>query len=453
MSNTDNTRKLLIIEDDPGLQSQLRWCFDNEEVLLAENEEIALAHVRRSEPQVVTLDLGLPPDPGGTTVGFELLEKILCLLPHTKIIVITGREEKENAVRAIGMGAYDFYQKPVDAEMLKFIVDRAFRLHQLEMDNKALSKARSTAIDGLITSCPNMLSVCRTVEKVSPTDATTLILGDTGTGKELIAKGLHQLSNRSENAFIAINCAAIPESLLESELFGYEKGAFTGATSQKAGKIEAANLGTLFLDEIGDMPLALQAKMLRFLQERVIERLGGNKEIPVDVRVVCATHRDLDEMIQNGDFREDLYYRLSEIVIEIPPLKEREGDAIVLANAFLQRFAKEQSRAIKGFTDEALAAIEAYEWPGNIREMENKIKRACIMADGNKVSLQDLQISLEEDHEDQPLNLKEVREKAERKAIINTIRKSDNNMAKAARQLGITRPTLYSLVEKYKIRL
>ncbi len=445
-------RRLLIIEDDPGLQSQLRWCFEDEEILLAENEEIALAHIRRSEPQVVTLDLGLPPDPGGTTVGFELLEKILCLLPHTKIIVITGREEKDNAVRAIGMGAYDFYQKPVDADILKFIVDRAFRLHQLELDNKALTKARSTSIDGLITSCPNMLSVCRTVEKVAPTNASTLILGDTGTGKELIARGLHQLSNRSEENFTAINCAAIPDNLLESELFGYEKGAFTGATSQKIGKIEAATNGTLFLDEIGDMPLALQAKMLRFLQERLIERLGGNNEIPVDVRVICATHRNLEEMIKAGDFREDLFYRLSEIIIETPALKDREGDAVILANVFLQRFALEHGRPLKGFTDEALAAIESYSWPGNIREMENKIKRACIMADGNKVTQSDLQIN-SSDHDEQPLNLKQVRAKAERAAIITSIRKCENNMAKAARLLGITRPTLYTLVEKYKIRI
>ena len=445
-------RRLLIIEDDPGLQSQLRWCFEDEEILLAENEEIALAHIRRSEPQVVTLDLGLPPDPGGTTVGFELLEKILCLLPHTKIIVVTGREEKDNAVRAIGMGAYDFYQKPVDADILKLIVDRAFRLHQLELDNKALTKARSTSIDGLITSCSNMLSVCRTVEKVAPTNASTLVLGDTGTGKELIAQGLHQLSNRSEENFTAINCAAIPDNLLESELFGYEKGAFTGASSQKVGKIEAASNGTLFLDEIGDMPLSLQAKMLRFLQERVIERLGGNNEIPVDVRIVCATHRNLEEMIKAGDFREDLYYRLSEIIIEIPALKDREGDAVILANVFLQRFALEHGRPLKGFTDEALAAIESYPWPGNIREMENKIKRACIMADGNKVTQSDLQISSSDDDE-QPLNLKQVREKAERTAIITSIRQCENNMAKAARLLGITRPTLYTLVEKYKIRI
>lgn len=452
MSQIKTDHRLLIIEDDPGLQSQLRWCFDSEEVLVAGNQEAALAHIRRSEPQVVTLDLGLPPDPGGTTVGFELLEKILCLLPHTKIIVLTGREEKENAVRAIGMGAYDFYQKPVDADILKLIVDRAFRLHQLEIDNKALSKARSTAIEGLITTSPEMLAVCRTVEKVAPTDATTLILGDTGTGKELIARGLHQLSNRSEQAFTAINCAAIPDTLLESELFGYEKGAFTGASSQKVGKIEAASKGTLFLDEIGDMPLALQAKMLRFLQERVIERLGGHKEIPVDVRVVCATHRNLQEMISTGDFREDLYYRLSEIVVEIPALKDREGDAIVLANAFLQRFAQEQGRALKGFTEGALTAIETYPWPGNVREMENKIKRACIMADGNKVSQQDLQISSNESDE-QPLNLRQVREVAESIAITRAIRKCENNMAKAARLLGVTRPTLYTLVEKYKIRV
>lgn len=447
-------RTLLIIEDDPGLQSQLRWCFDGEKVLTAENKDTALAQLRRCEPQVVTLDLGLPPDPGGATVGFSLLEEILSLMPRTKIIVITGREEKENAVKAIGMGAYDFYQKPVDADTLKFVVDRAFRLHELETQNQSLKTGQaSTSVQNLITSCPQMLTLCRTVERVAPTDATTLILGDTGTGKELIARGLHQLSARENENFCAINCAAIPDALLESELFGYEKGAFTGASGAKEGKIERANNGTLFLDEIGDMPLALQAKLLRFLQERVVERLGGHKEIPVDVRIVCATHRNIEEMISEGEFREDLYYRLSEIVMSIPALKDREGDSIILSNAFLQRFNQQQGRSISGFTDEALKAIESYSWPGNIRELENKIKRAVIMAEGNLITSEDLAIKAANEEEAMPLNLREVRDAAEKKAISRALNNAGNNMAKAARLLGVTRPTLYTMVSKYKLNV
>ncbi|PCI47961.1 MAG: PEP-CTERM-box response regulator transcription factor [Moraxellaceae bacterium] len=442
------------MEDDPGLQSQLRWCFDDEKVLTAGNKDTALAQLRRCEPQVVTLDLGLPPDPGGSTVGFSLLEEILSLLPRTKIIVITGREEKENAVRAIGMGAYDFYQKPVDADTLKFVVDRAFRLHELETQNLTLKTGQaSTSVQNLITSCPQMLSLCRTVERVAPTDATTLILGDTGTGKELIARGLHQLSARENENFCAINCAAIPDALLESELFGYEKGAFTGANGTKEGKIERANNGTLFLDEIGDMPLTLQAKLLRFLQERVVERLGGHKEIPVDVRIVCATHRNIEEMIKEGEFREDLYYRLSEIVMTIPPLKDREGDSIILSNAFLQRFNQQQGRSISGFTDDALKTIESYPWPGNIRELENKIKRAVIMAESNLITSDDLAIRIDSEEDAIPLNLREVRDAAEKKAISRALNNSGNNMAKAARLLGITRPTLYTMVSKYKLNV
>ena len=447
-------RTLLIIEDDPGLQSQLRWCFDEEEVLTADNKDSALAQLRRKEPQVITLDLGLPPDPGGATVGFSLLEEILSLLPRTKIIIITGREEKENAVRAIGMGAYDFYQKPVDADTLKFVVDRAFRLHALETQNQTLKTSQSsTSVQNLITSCPQMLSLCRTVERVAPTDATTLILGDTGTGKELIARGLHQLSSRENESFCAINCAAIPDALLESELFGYEKGAFTGASGAKQGRIERANKGTLFLDEIGDMPLTLQAKMLRFLQERVLERLGGHKEIPVDVRIVCATHRNIEEMISEGEFREDLYYRLSEIVMTIPALKDREGDSIILSNAFLQRFNQQQGRSISGFTDDALKSIESYAWPGNIRELENKIKRAVIMAETNMITSEDLAIKPNNPEDAIPLNLREVRDAAEKKAISRALNNSGNNMAKAARLLGITRPTLYTMVSKYKLNI
>jgi len=454
MNKKREDKRLLIIEDDPGLQSQLKWCFDDEEILLCDNEKDALAHLRRSEPQVVTLDLGLPPDPGGSSVGFKILDQISSLAPKTKVIVITGREEKENAVKAIGGGAYDFYQKPIDADILKFVVNRAFRLYELEEKNRELEKSNTESpIAGLITSSPEMLALCRTVERIANTDATALIHGETGTGKELIARALHGFSERKGQNFSPINCAAIPENLLESELFGYEKGAFTGANTNKKGKIEHANGGTLFLDEIGDMPMPLQAKMLRFLQERTIQPLGSHKDIPVDVRIVCATHRNLETMIAEGSFREDLYYRLSEIVLNLPALTERDGDAVILARAFLNHFAQEQGRSINGFTEEAVQTIESYSWPGNIRELENKIKRACIMTEGKKITAQDLGIRPNKDTEDSlPLNLKNVREEAEKKAITRALMQTEYNMAKAAKLLGVTRPTLYTLANKHHIQ-
>ncbi len=334
---SDSKRTLLIVEDDPGLQSQLRWSLDDYNVLLATDRESALAHLRRSEPPVVTLDLGLPPDADGTSEGFATLEQILSLAPETKVIVVTGTDDRNNAVRAVGMGAYDFYQKPIDAEILSLIVDRAFRLHTLERENRLFNRQRGgSPLDGIIAASESMLKVCRTVEKVAPTSVGVLLLGESGTGKELLAQALHSLSPRADKGFIAINCAAIPDTLLESELFGYEKGAFTGAAKQTKGKIEYADSGTLFLDEVGDLPLGLQSKLLRFLQQRVIERLGGREEIPVDVRVVCATHQDLPELVKQGTFREDLYYRISEITIKIPALRERAGDAALLAQSFVE---------------------------------------------------------------------------------------------------------------------
>lgn len=448
-----DARRLLIIEDDPGLQSQLKWCFDEEEVFLCDNAKDALAYLRRHEPQVITLDLGLPPDPGGASVGFEILDQIKTLAPKTKVIVITGREEKEHAVKAIGKGAYDFYQKPIDADILKFVVSRAFRLFELEEKNRDLEQhnSKSSPIASIITSSPEMLTLCRTVERVANTDATTLISGETGTGKELIARALHGFSERKDQHFSPINCAAIPDNLLESELFGYEKGAFTGASANKVGKIEYASGGTLFLDEIGDMPLPLQAKMLRFLQDRTVQPVGSHRQIPVDVRIICATHRNLEAMIAQGLFREDLYYRLSEIILHLPSLKEREGDALVLARAFIQRFCHEQSRSNLSLTEDAVQAIETHPWPGNVRELENKIKRACIMSEGNKISAKDLGLSQLKENNTPVLNLKTVREQAEKKAIQRALMQTNNNMAQTASLLGITRPTLYTLVEKYKI--
>ena len=447
------TRRLLIIEDDPGLQSQMRWCFsDDLEVAVAADRESALTALRRLEPEVITLDLGLPPDPGGASEGFRLLEDILRLAPLAKIIVVTGREEKQNAVKAIGMGATDFYQKPLDAEILTFVVNRAFRLAELERDNRELSsKHNDTSIKGIVAASTQMLNICRTLEKVAPTDVTTLITGETGTGKELLARGLHDLSQRADQPFAAINCAAIPENLLESELFGFEKGSFTGATQSKRGKIESANGGTLFLDEIGDMPMALQAKLLRFLQERVIDRVGSTKPVPVDVRVVCATHRNVQQLIESGDFREDLYYRISEITLDVPALRDRDGDSLVIAQSLLKSLGKQMERPNLAFSEDAISAITSYAWPGNVREMINKVKRATIMADGKRVTASDLELSCGSGEADDQLNLRQVRENAERAAILQALRCCQFNMAQASRLLGITRPTLYNLTDKYRI--
>ncbi len=445
--------KLLVVEDDPGLQSQLRWCFDDYEVFVADNRESALAQLRRHEPPVVTLDMGLPPDPGGTSEGLAILEQILAMAPDTKVIVVTGNDDRASAVKAIGLGAYDFYLKPIEAEILGLIVSRAFRVNELEMENRRLSETGNSPLRGVIATSPQMLKICRTVEKVAPTGATTLLLGESGTGKEVLARAIHELSPRAAKGFVAINCAAIPENLLESELFGYEKGAFTGAAKQTVGKIECANEGTLFLDEIGDLPMPLQAKLLRFLQERVIERLGGRKEIPVDVRVVCATHQDLATMIQEGRFREDLYYRLAEITVQIPAVREREGDAILLARAFFGRFVKELGRnGLRGFSKDALLAIENYRWPGNVREMENKIKRAVIMVEGNQITPEELEISDDDSDDLIPFNLRHVREQAERRAVSRALQHSGDNVAQAAELLGVSRPTLYDLVNKYGLK-
>ncbi len=451
MSNPDKT--LLVVEDDPGLQKALRWAFSEFEVVTAEDRNSAIAQLRRHEPQIVTLDLGLPPDSGGATEGLATLEEILGLAPDTKVIVVTGNNDRENAVRAIGLGAWLFFQKPVDAELLSFIVERASTLYQLEQENRALSRRNiKEPMAGIIATSPQMLEACRTVEKVAPTDATTMLLGESGTGKELLARALHDLSPRAKERFVAINCAAIPDTLLESELFGYEKGAFTGAAKQTIGNIEYADGGTLFLDEVGDLPLSLQAKLLRFLQERIIVRVGGRKEIPVDVRVVSATHQDLAELIAQGSFREDLYYRISEIEIRIPALRERQGEAAVLANYFLDKEREQQHKGKLAFSPEALAAIDAYTWPGNVRELANKVKRAVIMADGNLVTARGLELA-EPEGDAQPLNLREVREAAEGQALLRALNHAGGNVSQAATLLGITRPTFYALIKKYKLDL
>jgi two-component system, NtrC family, response regulator len=443
---------LLLVEDDPGLQKQVRWSLDEYDVQVAGDREAALAQIRRFEPAVVILDLGLPPDENGASEGLATLEQILMLAPGTKVIVVTGNQDMGNAVRAIGTGAYDFYQKPFESEMLALIVGRALRLHKLEQENSRLRMRQQDApMQGIITNDQQMLKMCRTVERVAPSDATVLIIGESGTGKELFAQALHQLSSRAEKRSVAINCAAIPENLLESELFGYEKGAFTGAAKQTIGRIEYANGGTLFLDEIGDLPFSLQAKLLRFLQERVIERLGGRGEIPVDTRVICATHQNLTELIKQGKFREDLYYRLSEITLSIPPLRQRDGDAALLAHAFLEKFNSQQGRSIRGFKPDAIEAIENHDWPGNVREMQNVIKRAVIMAEGAQITLEDLALKSDQE-EAAPINLRKVREEAERKAVLRAMARANGNVAMAADLLGVSRPTLYDLMSRLDMK-
>ncbi|MBD3728126.1 MAG: PEP-CTERM-box response regulator transcription factor [Sphingomonadales bacterium] len=446
--------KLLVVEDDEGLQAQLKWAYDDFEVVIAGNREAALAALRAEEPAVVTLDLGLPPDPDGTTEGFAVLDAIMALKPDTKVIVASGHGARESALQAIERGAYDFYQKPVDIETLGLIVRRAYNLHAIEEENRRLA-ARvgddNRVLGTLITAAPEMAKVARTIERVANTNVSVMLLGASGTGKELLARGLHDASDRKSGAFVAINCAAIPENLLESELFGHEKGAFTGAVKTTEGKIEQANGGTLFLDEVGDIPLPLQVKLLRFLQERSIERIGGRQPIHVDTRIVCATHQDLEAMIAEGRFREDLFYRLAEIVVKIPTLAERPGDATLVAKAFLQRFAREMNPQVKGFAPDALAAIDGWNWPGNVRELENRVKRAVIMAEGKLVSAEDLDLVEKLDEESLALNLKGAREQADRKVIRHALARSEGNISSTAKMLGISRPTLYDLLKQYDL--
>jgi len=447
-----SARKLLIVEDDQGLQRQLRWAYEDYEVIVAGDRATAIDMLRLHEPDVVTLDLGLPPDPDGVEEGFATLADILRLKPDTKVIVASGHGARESALRAIASGAYDFYAKPVEIDELGLIVARAFHVHALEAENIRLASVQgsTTLLGGIITASSEMLKTVRTIERVASADVSVMLLGASGTGKELLARGLHETSRRRDGAFVAINCAAIPENLLESELFGHEKGAFTGAVKTTEGKIEQAQGGTLFLDEIGDVPLSLQVKLLRFLQERTIERVGGRKGIPVDTRVVTATHRNVDAMVASGAFREDLYYRIAEIVVKIPSLAERPGDARLLGRAFVQRFAASMRSDVIGLTPDALAALDAWHWPGNVRELENRVKRAVIMADGKLVTAADLDLA-EEASADDPINLKAVREVADRKAISRAIARTEGNISGAAKLLGISRPTLYDLLKGYDI--
>jgi two-component system NtrC family response regulator len=451
---SDTRPKLLIVEDDAGLQRQLRWAYEGYQLFIAGDREEALDVLRSEEPPVVTLDLGLPPDPDGISEGMAVLAQILAERPGTKVIVASGHGDRASARRAIAEGAWDFYQKPIDIDSLGHIVARAFHVHALEEENRRLAQTApedDRVLGRMITAAPEMLKVARMIERVANANVTVMLLGASGTGKELLAKGLHEKSDRVSGPFVAINCAAIPETLLESELFGHEKGAFTGAIKTTAGKIEQAEGGTLFLDEVGDIPLPLQVKLLRFLQERVVERIGGRQAIPVDTRIVCATHQNLEEMIAAQRFREDLYYRLAEIVVRIPSLAERPGDAVLLARHFVSRYARELNPQVKGLSGDAVAAIDAWGWPGNVRELENRVKRSVILADGKLVTAADLDLTAREDGDDAVVNLRAVREAADQHAIRRAMARSDGNVSSAARMLGVSRPTLYDLMKAYNL--
>ena len=451
---SEKPRFLLIVEDDLALQKQIMWSLDRFDSVTAHDRESALLQLRKSAPAVVTMDLGLPPDADAVSEGFRLLAQILAFDPDIKVIVLTGQNDQANALRAVAMGAYDFFAKPFEPELLNLTVERAFRLFELQSENRRLQQRyQPDALSGLITRDPEMLRICRTIEKVASSNATVMLLGESGTGKEVLARGLHQSSARRAEKFVAINCAAIPENLLESELFGFEKGAFTGAAKMTLGKIEVANGGTLMLDEIGDLPFPLQAKLLRFLQERTIERIGGRQEIPVDVRIVCATHQDLNALSKESRFREDLYYRLAEIVVNIPPLRVRVGDAALLAHAFVRRFAQEQNRSSMTLSEEAVRAIELHPWPGNIRELENCIKRATIMAEGSQITSEDVGFkNTTLDEVDSSLDLRVIRDNAEKRAIIAALGRVNGNMVKAAELLGVSRPTLYDLMHRLALK-
>ena len=454
--NGDKPPPLLIVEDDLALQKQIKWSLDRFESVTANDRESALVQCRRHQPAVVTMDLGLPPDADSVSEGFRLLEQLLHLDPDIKVIVLTGQNDQANALRAVALGAYDFFAKPFEPELLALTIDRAYRLAELQAENRRLQALHQTdALAGLTTRDPEMLRICRTIEKVAPSTATVLLLGESGTGKEVLAQGLHHASKR-RGKFVAINCAAIPENLLESELFGYERGAFTGAAKTTVGKIETAHGGTLMLDEIGDLPYPLQSKLLRFLQERKVERIGGRQEIAVDVRIVCATHQDLKGLIKESRFREDLFYRLAEIIIDVPPLRARQGDSVLLAHAFLRRFAQEQQRASLSFSEAALNAIEHHAWPGNVRELLNAVKRAAIMTDGVRVGSDDIGLPNPEASaggvEEPTLDLRTLREKAERSAVVAAMARANGNIVKASEMLGVSRPTLYDLLHRLAIK-
>jgi len=449
--------KLLVIEDSEDIRKQLKWGLAREyEVLPAEDGMEAIALFRKHRPKVVTLDLGLPPDEEGTDEGFRCLEEILRIDPAAKVIVVTGNDERESALRAVRTGAYDFYRKPIDIIELKVVIGRAFHIRAIEDENRRLQVAveeKTTQFGGIVGQCPSMEQVFSTIRKVATSDVPVFVTGDSGTGKELVARAIHAQSLRKRQPFIPINCGAIPENLLESELFGYEKGAFTGAHTRVQGKVEYAHTGTLFLDEIGELPANLQVKLLRFLQEKVIQRVGGREDIVVDARVVSATNVDIEKAIREGNFREDLYYRIAVITIPLPPLRERGSDIMLLANLFLRRFGEGLNRKVKGFSPAAMDRIRAYEWPGNVRELENRVQRAVIMADSAFLEPADLgfdeTLSPVAQATEKRMTLKDARDKVERDLIARVLQEHEGNIVKASEALGVSRPTLYDLMKKH----
>ncbi len=453
--------KLLFVEDDSGLRRQLAWSFSDYDVQTGENRSSGLHLLKQFKPAVAVIDLGLPPDAQGATEGLALLESIRMEEPDTKVIVLTGSEDRSHALRAIELGAFDFCSKPMDIDVLRTIIQRALHLARLEGELRRTSKASSSPLKGVVTGAPIMLDICRLIERIAGSDISVMLSGESGTGKEVFARAIHDLSSRRDGPFVAINCGAIPENLLESELFGHEKGSFTGAVKQSIGKFELANKGTLLLDEIGDVPLPLQVKLLRFLQERVIERIGGRQLIPVDVRIICATHRNVPELISEHRFREDLYYRLNEFSIKIPALRERPGDPVLLAHYFLNEYNAAQRRNLKGFTSSARSALAVHNWPGNVRELQNRVRRAVVIADGDLITAENLELGEGlasgseadlSDGDQRLLTLKEIRQNADRKALEEVLAQVNGNVSQAAKILGISRPTLYDLMRLHKVK-
>ena len=444
--------RLLVVDDDEDLRTQMRWALADEyDVALAADRPQALEAVRSAPPALVTLDLGLPPHPGGVEEGFAALAEIQALDTAAKVIVITGREDRAHALRAVEQGAYDYFVKPIDVGELKVVLRRAFRLHALERENRELRRrTEGEGFEGMLGVSPRMQEVFAAIRKVATVDAPVLLTGESGTGKELAAQAIHHLSTRAAAPFVPINCGAIPETLLESELFGHEKGAFTGAHMQRRGRIETAHRGSLFLDEIGELTPALQVKLLRFLQDGMIERLGGRSPIMVDARVITATNADLSKLLAENRFREDLFYRIGVVTIALPPLREREDDAALIADAMLRRFASESGRKPVGLSRDALAAIRAYAWPGNVRELENRLRRAVVMAEGSRITAADLELAVAAGLAAKR-GLRELRAGLERETIRSALRRNRGNIARTAAELGVSRPTLYGLLEKLGI--
>jgi len=445
--------KLLIVDDDEGIRTQLRWALAPDyEILLAGDRTTAAELFRTFRPPVVLLDLGLPPRPGTPDEGLLALSEMLAADSLTKIVIVTGQGEKEAALRAIGAGAYDFLGKPVEMDEMKLLLKRCFHVAHLEREYREMQQRfREDSFEGMLGNSPSMLAVFDSIRKVATTDAPVLLLGESGTGKEMVARAIHQRGSRKDGPFAAINCSAIPETLLESELFGHEKGAFTGAHVQRKGRIENSNGGTLFLDEIGEIPLPLQVKLLRFLQEQRLERVGGRQEIQVDTRVIAATNADLKKALADATFREDLYYRLAVVQIVLPPLRDREGDILLLAQSFLQQFAAQSGKAGLAFRPEALRAMQQHSWPGNVRELQNRVRRAVIMSEGKRLSAQDLELA-QSAAAPRGSSLKEARENLEREMVQQALRKHGGNITAASAELGISRPTLYELIEKLGVQ-